>query len=129
MAVLSGELLRYALAGGLTTLLNAVVFWGLSQGVGLHYMAANTAAWLAAVAFSYLVNRLYVFRSKGDWRGECCRFLVSRVLTLLMENGLLFVMIAGLSIPEAGAKVTACLASIAVNYVLCRGGIFSGRSK
>ena len=76
MAVLSGELLRYVLTGGLTTLLNAVVFWGLSQGMGLHYMAANTAAWLTAVAVSYLVNRFYVFRSKGE---VACRNVGLRV--------------------------------------------------
>ncbi len=121
------EMLLYSVAGALTTGLNYLVFASLAQGLHIHYMAANTVAWCAAVVFAYIVNRKYVFCSTNSWKREAVLFLLSRAATLLMENAALYLMITILGLDEFWAKGIGCAAVIAGNYILCKKKIFIGR--
>lgn len=99
------EGLRYLVFGVLTTLVNWVAYWLLTEGLGLsgyqegsagyHAVAtgANAAAWVLAVLFAFFTNKRYVFRSdrahRGAW-GEFFLFVSARVLSLLLFDVLLF---------------------------------------
>jgi putative flippase GtrA len=114
------EIILYSAAGALTTGLNYLVFAVLAQGLHIHYMAANTAAWCTAVVFAYIVNRKYVFCSTNSWKREAVLFLMSRAATLLLENAALYLMITILGLDEFWAKGIGCAAVIAGNYILCK---------
>ena len=53
------ELLNYVVVGGLTTLVNFVVYFFCTH-IQLHYLIANVIAWIFAVLFAYIANRKYV---------------------------------------------------------------------
>ena len=57
------ELIVYFIVGVITTLINIVVFMGLSY-VGLSVVPANTLAFVVAVLFAYWANSLFVFKAK-----------------------------------------------------------------
>ena len=58
------EIIAYVFFGGLTTLVNIVVFFVMNDIFHIHYLIANAAAWLASVLFAYVTNRTWVFKSK-----------------------------------------------------------------
>ena len=87
------ELLNYVVVGGLTTLVNFVVYFFCTH-IQLHYLIANVIAWIFAVLFAYIANRKYVFKSEGnDQKAEFLQFVSLRAVTLVVESLLLFVCI------------------------------------
>ena len=63
------DVISYLFFGGLTTVVNYLVYlpcynwWGISSSV------SNMIAWVAAVAFAFLTNKPFVFKS-NDWSAE-----------------------------------------------------------
>lgn len=95
---MSGEVVRYIIFGLLTTAVNFIVYFTVTAVFGDHtYLAANVAAWVVAVAFAYVTNKLFVFDSKSWDKSAVVRelgaFVSARVFSLLVEEAGLYVMI------------------------------------
>lgn len=56
------ETFWYLVFGGLTTLLNLVVFYVMYEWMGIDKVVSNTVAWIAGVLFAFVTNKLFVFR-------------------------------------------------------------------
>lgn len=96
--ILNGEVVRYIIFGLLTTAVNFIVYFTVTAVFGDHtYLAANVAAWVVAVAFAYVTNKLFVFDSKSWDKSVVVRelgaFVSARVFSLLVEEAGLYVMI------------------------------------
>lgn len=88
---LNRETMSYLIFGVLTTVLNYAVFWVFLRIFGEEAaLAANVVAFIAAVIFAYITNKLYVFESKS-WKlsvlkKEISSFLSARLLTFALEE-------------------------------------------
>lgn len=89
------DILAYLFFGVLTTVVNYVVY--LPCYNLLHFSAAtsNVIAWIFAVAFAYLTNKPFVFKS-NDWSAatvipELGRFVGSRIASGVLETVIIFV--------------------------------------
>jgi len=60
------DIFSYLIFGVLTTVVNYVVYLPLYNGLGMSATVSNAIAWVAAVAFAYLTNKPFVFKSY-DW--------------------------------------------------------------
>lgn len=122
------ELFWYGVFGVLTTIVNVVVFWLFSDMLGVYYMLANVIAWLIAVAFAYVTNKLWVFESKSwarsVWVPECLGFVSARLATGLLDMGLMYLMISIIGVPKMWAKLVSNVAVIIGNYVLSKLVVF-----
>ncbi|PJH64266.1 GtrA family protein, partial [Salmonella enterica] len=58
------EVITYIFFGGLTTLVNIVVFFILDTGLSWPYLVANAAAIVLSILFAYVTNKLFVFQSE-----------------------------------------------------------------
>ncbi len=140
------ELILYILFGALTTLVNYVVYF-LCKAGGFGYSPATVIAWIVAVAFAYIVNRICVFESKNNGVRAVLReiflFVGARLLSLVLE---LFVMFVGMDLLHAGAwtivllsetlplgefltKTVAQILVVLSNYVFSKLVIFRNRHK
>lgn len=117
------ELIRYIITGVCTTLVNYIIFVLCLYINKDMYLTANTIAWIGAVLFAYYTNKKYVFKSDGNSKQEFQSFLILRLLTLLIENVLLYVLIQ-LLMPVLIAKITVSFITIMSNYILCKCKIF-----
>lgn len=123
------ELINYVVVGGLTTLVNFVVYFFCTH-VQLHYLIANVIAWVFAVLFAYIANRKYVFKSEGnDQKAEFIQFVSLRAVTLIVESLLLFVCIQMLSMNENIAKIIVSIVTVIGNYVFCKFMIFKTKTQ
>ena len=92
------ELIIYVFFGGLTTVVNLVVYTAFDRLLGEDkYLITNIIAWFAAVTFSYVTSKIWVFESKS-WSGkvllkEVPSFFAARILTLGIEELGLFVLV------------------------------------
>ena len=117
------ELFTYGIGGILTTAVNYLVYFGLGL-LEPDYLLANTIAWLAAVIFSYLVNRNIVFGSQNKWLKEFFTFAGLRLVTLAVENLLLYLAIDQLGLSNAISKVAVSVVTVLANYGICKTRIF-----
>lgn len=126
------EGLLYLFFGGCTTLINIisfVIFRQFKLGVDV----SNIIAWLIAVIFAFITNKLFVFDSKNTDRKtvmkETISFLIARVISLGIDTGLLHLMIDFMKIHEVIAKVISNIVVIIVNYIFSKLFIFKKEKK
>lgn len=89
------DVIAYLVFGVLTTVVNYVVYLPVYNLMSLSAAASNAIAWVVAVAFAYLTNKPFVFKSH-DWSAktvipELTKFVSCRVASGVMETGILFV--------------------------------------
>ena len=89
------DVLAYLVFGVLTTVVNYLVYLPVYNGLGLSATVSNMIAWVAAVAFAFLTNKPFVFKSH-DWSvavvvPELVKFISCRVASGLMETAILLV--------------------------------------
>lgn len=120
------EVLRYLIVGGLTTVVSMVLFYGstwtfLDGNDPLQLQVANVISWIGAVAFAYITNRVFVFESKNPHIfKEIVSFVGSRVLTLLLDMAVMFLLATVLSINYNFSKLVAMVLVTVGNYVISK---------
>lgn len=117
------EFITYIVSGGVTTGVNYALYAAFIL-TGIPYLGANSAAWAGAVLASYALNRRFVFRSKNKVAGELTSFAALRFVTLLIENGLLWLLIDCMETAPFPAKLAVSVITVVGNYVLCKFGVF-----
>ena len=55
--------IAYLFFGVLTTLINLVSFWALSRFTAVETIPATVIAWIIAVIFAFVTNKIWVFKS------------------------------------------------------------------
>lgn len=122
------ELIKYVVVGGMTTLVNFVVFF-ICTYVNMHWFFANIISWVFAVAFAYIANRKYVFQSESnDKKAELIQFVGLRLLTLVIESVLMFICIQLIGINENISKIIVSFVTVIGNYVFCKFMIFKPKA-
>ena len=90
-----GDVLAYLVFGVLTTVVNYLVYLPVYNLAGFSAAFSNVIAWVAAVAFAYLTNKPFVFKSHDwSWRTvlpELTKFVGCRVASGAAETGILLV--------------------------------------
>lgn len=122
------EAISYLFWGFAAFVLGTGLFYVFANVMGLYEQIANVLSWVICVVFAYLTNRTFVFKSKvkgfKNIFVEFKDFIAARVLTLVMENAILFVMIDLLTINNMIAKLVGQFVVIVSNYFLSKLWIF-----
>lgn len=89
------DILTYLVFGVLTTIVNYLVYLPVYNILGFSASVSNIIAWVVAVAFAYLTNKPFVFRSH-DWSAktvipELTKFVSCRVASGAAETVILLV--------------------------------------
>ena len=127
------EAMRYLVFGALTTVINIIVFAICSKMADLSTTISNIIAWIIAVLFAYVTNKLYVFDSKTfklkDLAREIFSFFSARIATLVIETAFLWVVIDKLGFNEILMKIISNIIVIILNYIFSKIFIFKKDKK
>lgn len=115
------DVLSYLLFGVLTTVVNYLVYLPCYNTLGLSAAVSNGVAWIAAVAFAYLTNKPFVFKSR-DWSmktvlPELTAFIGCRVGSGLLETGILFLAVDCLRWNGNVMKLATSVLVVVLNYI------------
>ena len=125
-----GEIVRYLIVGGLTTVVSLSVYYGcvltfLDPKNPLQLQAANIISWIAAVTFAFFANRIFVFRSHGTGvLREAGAFYLARVGTLLMDMCIMFVGVTLMGYSDKVMKLIVQVVVTIANYVFSKLFVF-----
>lgn len=89
------DLVSYLFFGVLTTVVNYLIYLSVYNYLDFSAAVSNMIAWVGAVAFAYLTNKPFVFRSH-DWSAkvvfpELTKFISCRLASGVLETAILFV--------------------------------------
>lgn len=115
------DVLSYLFFGVLTTLVNYMVYLPCYNRLNLDAALSNVIAWVASVAFAYLTNKPFVFKSH-DWSmktviPELTKFLGCRVGSGLLETGFIFLTVDLLSWNGNLMKLITSVLVVVLNYL------------
>ena len=115
------DVLVYLIFGVLTTGVNYAVYLPLYNLMGLSAAFSNVIAWAVAVAFAYLTNKPFVFRS-NDWSGatvvpELTKFVGSRAFSGALETLIMFITVDRLLWNGNVMKFVTAVLVVILNYI------------
>ena len=122
------EVLLYLFFGGLAVFLNLALFVFFTKHFGWGALFANIVDWVICVLFQFITNKTWVFDSetdsaKGFW-AQLAGFFSGRLLTLGVEELMLFVFIDRLHWNSLLVKLIAQIVVIVSNYVISKLFVF-----
>ena len=137
------EVILYVLFGGLTTVVNYIIYFICTEGFQIGWSPATLISWLGAVIFAYVTNRIWVFESRAKGFSavlyEFVKFIAARLLSLGLEWLTLKLLIdvlrmdvllyRNLPLGEFLAKTVAQILVIIANYVFSKWIVFRKTAK
>jgi len=125
------EVLMYLFFGGVTFLLNMILYAVLTDKAHMNALIANVICWVVCVLFQFFTNRTWVFDGKtetaaGFWM-QMASFFGGRLFTLVVEEIILAVFITWLGFPSLPVKFMAQVVVIVLNYVISKWIVFKNR--
>jgi len=122
------EQILYLFFGGLTTIINVVMFELLFRVIGVATIA-SVPPWIVSVLFAYITNKLFVFESKSTekstWIKEMSLFFAARILSFIIGDLLLMgVFVDYLGSNSLLMKIIAQIFVIVFNYIASKLLIF-----
>ncbi len=115
------DVVVYLVFGLLTTAVNYVIYLPCYNLLGLSSSVSNVIAWVAAVAFAYVTNKPFVFRSH-DWSAktvlsELTRFIGTRLGSGGLETFILFIAVDVIGMNGNLWKLITSVLVVIINYV------------
>ena len=122
------EVLSYLIFGVLTTAVNYLVYLPVYNLVGLSAALSNAIAWVVAVAFAYLTNKPFVFKSH-DWSAktvipEITKFVGCRVASGAAETLILLLTVDILHWNGNLWKLVTSVLVVVMNYIASKLVVF-----
>ena len=111
-----GEFIKFALVGILNTGVDVAIFFLLTW-LGIPYVAAQIVSYSCGAANSYLLNKVWTFRSCGLSYAEIIRFVAVNLTSLGISVVSLTLLhdMAGLGLAAAKGGATVC--ALAANFL------------
>lgn len=127
------EIINYLIVGILTTVVSLATYYLLVYTIldpknAFQLQVANIISWICSVTFAYFTNRKYVFESKEqNLIKEASKFAGSRLATLFIDMGLMFVFVTWLHFNDKIIKIIVQVIIIVLNYILSKLFVFIKR--
>ena len=129
------EIIAYLIVGVLTTIVSMGIYFVLTATMldpqkPVPLQTANVVSWVGAVSFAYVMSRRFVFQSRNpEVLKEMVSFFSARVVTLLLDMGLMFLFVTAGGMNDRVAKVIVQIAVIIANYLLSKLIVFRRKSE
>lgn len=122
------EMLLYLFFGFLSFVISISTYALFNKALNINELLANIFSWIITVMFAFFTNRIWVFDSHTESMEEFVKQMLSfywgRVVTLVIEEIILFVFITLLGMSSMLIKVIAQVVVIVLNYVISKLFVF-----
>ena len=115
---------RYLLVGGLNTLWGYALIFGFMWGLGWSPEASNVAGYAIGLVTSYVLNRIFTFRSTAPKAGEFSRFVAIFLIAYLANLAVLAFLVRVAGVHAGVSQVVAGAVYVVGSYLLNRSFTF-----
>lgn len=132
----NSKVVRFAVIGGINTLLDFGILLLLSRVFGVPVVVANIISTSVAFVFSFIMNKKYTFKTSGsNVRRELILFIAVTLFGLwVLQNVVIWLVIPLLvafspQIQLLGAKLVATVVSLVWNYLMYDRVVFTHKER
>ncbi len=122
------EIINYLVFGGLTTLVNVVVFFVFNSLLDVQYLIANAISIVLSILFAFFTNKKYVFKSETittqAWLKEFLLFCSFRLVSAGFDMLSMWILVGGLELDSNLAKLATQFIVVVLNYFFSKWFIF-----
>ena len=122
------EVLLYLFFGGCAFIISIGSYAIVNVNFGVNELIANIISWILAVVFAFFTNRVWVFQSATDsvkaFGIQFASFIGGRIVTLIIEEAMIFIFITVLGFNSILIKILAQVVVIVLNYIISKFMIF-----
>lgn len=122
------EIINYIVVGGVTTIISILSYYLfriiLSSNTNLNVQISTVFSWIVAVTFAYFANRIFVFKSNNSKKTEAVKFVTSRIMSLLIEMLVMFILTSVVKINDKVAKILVQFIIVILNYLFSKIFVF-----
>lgn len=130
------EIISYLVFGVLTTVVSIITYLIFANiffpnKSDLDIQIANVLSWICAVAFAYITNRKYVFKSKVKGNAqikEIIDFVLARVASLIIDMSMMYVMYSLMHMNDTIAKLIVQVVVVILNYLFSKVIVFKTKN-
>lgn len=126
--VFNWEVISYIIFGVLTTIVNIVANGICKNNLHINYLISNFIAWLAAVLFAYVVNKVFVFHSHNETKRQALRefslFIGARVVSFGVDEPGMILLYGVFHMNNGVAKIITNILVMIINYFFSKLIIF-----
>ena len=123
------QLIIYGIVGGITTLIDIIVYWLVSRFLFVPVVPSTIIAWVVAFIFAYWANRKFVFKSHNPVLTEAFEFFICRVSTGILDVLIMYVFVDVLGFYDVGVKILDNIAVVILNYIASKLFIFRNKGE
>lgn len=119
----------YLVFGVMTTLINVLAYDIAYKKLGINNVVSTIIAWVVAVSFAFITNKLFVFGSKKknmDALKEAVSFITCRIATGVVEVGMMWAFVDLLRFDGTVMKLVTNIVIIVINYIASKFFVFRG---
>ena len=133
LAVKYRSIILYVVFGAMTTLVNMAAYWLCFDVIGIPNVPSTVIAWVLAVSFAFVTNKLWVFDSKS-WDAQTLKheiptFFGARLLTGLLDVGIMYVTVDVMGWNGMVWKLVSNVIVIILNYIASKLVIFKKKEE
>lgn len=129
--LLNKETISYLIFGIITTIINIAVY-KLCRTINIVYWLSNIIAWVTALIFAFVTNKLYVFESKNMQLDivfkEAVSFVAARLFSGLCDLGFMIFAVEVIHMNDFIAKIITNVFVVVINYLFSKLFIFKNSS-
>ena len=124
------EVISYLFWGACTTVINIATYWLCFSILNIPNVPSTIISWVVAVAFAYITNRIFVFRSKSEKIfSEISKFVSARLLTGIFDIAIMFFAVDVMNWAPLIWKVVSNIIVIILNFVFSKWFVFTDTPK
>ena len=109
-------------------IVSLVSYYILANPLGIYYQTANIISWVLAVAFAYVTNKKFVFKSRysglSGTAKEMASFVSSRIASLLAEVISMYFFVQICQIDDNIVKLMNQVLVTVLNYIFSKFWVF-----
>ncbi|MDD3392860.1 MAG: YfhO family protein [Bacilli bacterium] len=121
------EIFNYLIVGVLTTIISISLYYLFARFFNIDYYISTVMAWIISVLFAYITSKIFVFKKSKtkNLLKEGYSFYKYRLLSLVMEIVIMFILIELFLIDDMVAKIIVQIMVIIINYVFSKIFVFN----
>jgi len=128
--LLNRETISYLFFGVLTTGINFGIYW-LCIEVNIAYWISTIIAWVIALIFAFVTNKIFVFESTDMESGvilkEAISFVAARSVSGLCDLGFMIFAVEIIQMDKLIAKIITNVFVVVINYLFSKLVVFKKR--
>lgn len=118
--MLSSQVSRYIVTGGLGTVTHLAVLALCVEWLGFDAVLGAVAGFLSALSVSYVLNHYWTFQSRRSHLSSLCRYVAVSCTGLILNTGMMYALVSFLHWWYFAAQLSVILVVPITNFLLNR---------